>query len=108
MPKNKKSDNRTTLLLKVFISKELWRDANFSSEAISPTASAIMFDMLLPCPLRAKNVWQLRWLGSLSSSEIRELHKIHTCALYFDENKGCYTIFVHKQKLKNRKLLIRK
>ena len=85
------------------ISKELWRDANFSSEAISPTASAIMFDMLLPCPLRAKNVWQLRWLGSLSSSEIRELHKIHTCALYFDENKGCYTIFVHKQKLKNRK-----
>ena len=85
------------------ISEGLWHEANYSAIPISPTASAIIFDMLIPCPIRGKNLSDLEWLGKLSSSEIRNLHKTETCALYFDTNKQCYTIFVHKEKLKNRK-----
>jgi hypothetical protein len=85
------------------ISEGLWHEANYSSVPIGPTAAAIINDMLLPCPIRATNVSNLRWLGKLSPYEIRELHKTETCALYFDKNKECFTIFVHKEKLKNRK-----
>ena len=83
------------------ISKGLWYEAEHSSVPIGPTIAAMMFDLLLPCPIRGTNVSDLRWLGTLSLPEIRKLHKTETCALYFDEYRKRYTIFVHKEKLKN-------
>jgi hypothetical protein len=85
------------------ISRGLWHEAEYSSVNIGPTAAAMIFDLLLPCPIRATNVSDLRWMGKLSLSEIRALHKTKTCALYFDESKQCHTVFVHKSQLKNSK-----
>lgn len=85
------------------ICKGLWDEAEFSATPIGPTAAAMIFDLLLPCPIRAKNTSDLRWLGKLSSPEIRHLHRTETCALYFDKDKQRYTVFVHKKKLKNHK-----
>jgi hypothetical protein len=83
------------------ISDQLWKSSLYSSPSIAATAASIMFDMLLPCPIRAKNVREMRWFGRLSEPQIRKLHKEKVSALYFDESSDCFTIFVHKKELKN-------
>jgi integrase len=85
------------------ISEGLWREATCSVKPASETFSAMIFDILIPCPIRKKNLASLRWVGSLSDYEIRKLHKEKTSALYFNQAENNYVIYCHKSQLKNKK-----
>lgn len=87
------------------ISDALWTDAKYSIgyTNYSNTSTALIFDVLLSCPVRFGNVASLLWKGRLSEKEVYELHKTEICAVYWDISKEHYVLFVHKQQLKNRR-----
>lgn len=89
------------------ISTEFHKRANrhveMSGHKMAYLRDAIAFDILLVCPLRKKNLFDLQWLGSMSRLDQSRLEDERLSGLYLCSDDNEYKIFVHKSQLKNRR-----